>query len=146
MASTAPSIHPSIACGPPITVTMSGIVINGPTPIMSIMFSAVAEPSPMPRMSCGLVSGSPSSGMVMKWVVSRWPFVVGELVVGRLRFAFVTPPRATNDQRLTTSYQIHKQPYRPRHTRRQLPEERIPRVDIYPLAVMRHQQSALLLG
>ena len=74
IASTAPSTHPSIACGPPITVTISGIVINGPTPIMSIMFSAVAEPRPMPRTSCGLGLGF---GFVLetrgRWSNSRQP-------------------------------------------------------------------------
>jgi len=30
------------------------MVMNGPTPIMSIMFRAVAEARPMPRTSCGL--------------------------------------------------------------------------------------------
>jgi len=29
------------------------MVMNGPTPIMSIMFSAVADPSPIPRMRLG---------------------------------------------------------------------------------------------
>src|SRR4029077_1886863 len=53
--------------------------------------------------------------------------------------------RTTNDQRLPTAHRIHKQPHRPRHARWQLPEERIPSVDIYPLAVMRDQQPALLL-
>src|SRR5947209_136993 len=32
---------------------ISGIVMNGPTPIMSIMFSVVALPRPMPRTRCG---------------------------------------------------------------------------------------------
>src|SRR5437868_3575964 len=41
-ASTAPRIQPSMACGPPIAPTISGIVMNGPTPIMSIMLRAVA--------------------------------------------------------------------------------------------------------
>src|SRR5438874_1999140 len=47
--SAAPSTHPSIACGPCIVATISGMVMNGPTPIMSIMFSAVASARPMPR-------------------------------------------------------------------------------------------------
>src|ERR1017187_1859831 len=54
--------------------------------------------------------------------------------------------RTTNDQRLTTADQIHKQPHRSRHARRQLPEERVSRVDIGSLAVMRYQQSAFLLA
>jgi hypothetical protein len=41
-ASPAPRIQPSIACGPPIAARISGSVINGPTPIMSSMFSATA--------------------------------------------------------------------------------------------------------
>src|SRR5271170_906553 len=52
-ASSAPAIHPSSACGPPIALTTNGMVMNGPTPIMSIMFSAVADHSPIPRMRLG---------------------------------------------------------------------------------------------
>src|SRR5208282_897400 len=48
-ARAAPRIHPNMACGPPAALMMRGMVMNGPTPIMSIMFSAVAEPRPMPR-------------------------------------------------------------------------------------------------
>src|SRR5271167_1210983 len=48
-ARAAPRIHPSMACGPPAALMIKGMVMNGPTPIMSIMFSAVAEPSPTPR-------------------------------------------------------------------------------------------------
>src|ERR1035441_4372961 len=54
--------------------------------------------------------------------------------------------RTTNDQRLTTPDQIHKQPHRSRHARRQLPEECISRVDIGSLAVVRDKQSALLFA
>jgi hypothetical protein len=39
-----------MACGPPIALNTSGMVMNGPTPIMSIMLSAVALPSPIPRI------------------------------------------------------------------------------------------------
>ncbi len=53
MAKIAPRIQPSIACGPPIALTIKGMVMNGPTPIMSIMLSAVALPSPTPRIRCG---------------------------------------------------------------------------------------------
>ena len=49
-AKSAPAIHPSIACGPPMALNTSGMVMNGPTPIMSIMLSAVALPNPMPRI------------------------------------------------------------------------------------------------
>ena len=45
---SAPRIHPSIAWGPPIATTTSGSVMNGPTPIMFIMFSETA----FPRLSC----------------------------------------------------------------------------------------------
>ncbi len=48
MAKMAPRIQPSMACGPPIAPTISGMVMNGPTPIMSIMFRAVALLTPMP--------------------------------------------------------------------------------------------------
>ena len=46
-----------MACGPPMALMMRGMVMNGPTPIMSIMFSAVAVPRPTPRISWSLVVG-----------------------------------------------------------------------------------------
>src|ERR1019366_3147006 len=56
-AKIAPKIQPSMACGPPAALTISGIVMNGPTPIMSIMFSVVAPASPTPRISSGWSGG-----------------------------------------------------------------------------------------
>src|SRR5277367_1333908 len=56
-AKNAPSTQPNIACGPPIALMIKGMVMNGPTPIMSIMFSAVAPPRPIPR-----ISGAPGFG------------------------------------------------------------------------------------
>src|SRR3990172_389973 len=50
-ASSAPTNQPSIACGPPMAPTMSGMVMKGPTPTMSIMLSAVASFRPSPRTS-----------------------------------------------------------------------------------------------
>src|SRR6266542_5740964 len=41
--------HPSIACGPPRAVMSRGIVMNGPTPIMFVMLSAVAWSKPNRR-------------------------------------------------------------------------------------------------
>src|SRR5260370_14183021 len=52
-ANKAPAIQPSMACGPPIALKMRGMVMNGPTPIMSIMLSAVALARPIPRMRPG---------------------------------------------------------------------------------------------
>src|SRR5580658_7603524 len=65
VASSAPAIHPRIACGPPIALTIRGRVMNGPTPIMSIMFSAVALPSPIPRINRGWLTES-DEGVDMK--------------------------------------------------------------------------------
>ncbi len=71
MAKIAPRIQPSMACGPPMAPTISGMVMNGPTPIMSIMFSAVALLTPMPRIrGVGGVVG-------LGDVVGRWSLVVG---------------------------------------------------------------------
>src|SRR5664280_3272138 len=56
-AKTAPKIQPSMACGPPAALTIRGMVMNGPTPIMSIMFSVVAPASPTPRISSGCAAG-----------------------------------------------------------------------------------------
>ena len=49
--------HPSIACGPPMAVKSSGMVRNGPTPIMFDMFSAVAESRPNRRSNCEGAAG-----------------------------------------------------------------------------------------
>src|SRR5271154_161919 len=46
----APSTQPSMHCGPPIDAMMSGMVMNGPTPTMLLMLSAVASSSPRPRI------------------------------------------------------------------------------------------------
>ncbi len=43
--------QPSSACGPPSAVISSGIVMNGPMPIMFDMFSAVACSRPKRRSS-----------------------------------------------------------------------------------------------
>src|SRR6202142_4471449 len=56
-ASTAPTIQPSMACGPPAALIISGMVMNGPTPIMSIIFSVVALVRPMPRTRSGCCAG-----------------------------------------------------------------------------------------
>src|SRR5215510_15097373 len=53
---TSPTIHPSIACGPPSAVISSGIVMNGPIPIMLIMLSAVAWSRPKRRVRDGEVT------------------------------------------------------------------------------------------
>jgi hypothetical protein len=44
-----------MACGPPIAARISGSVMNGPTPIMSSMFSATAPRSVSVRRSSGAV-------------------------------------------------------------------------------------------
>src|SRR2546421_8429959 len=46
---TSATSQPSIACGPPSADMSSGIVINGPIPIMFVMLSAVAWSSPKRR-------------------------------------------------------------------------------------------------
>ena len=50
MASTAPRIQPSMACGPCMAMMISGSVMNGPTPIMSSTFSRTAPARPTPRI------------------------------------------------------------------------------------------------
>src|SRR5271166_1945578 len=105
-ASTAPTIQPSIACGPPAALTISGMVMNGPTPIMSIMFSVVAPESPTPRISSGCSAG-------LLWLMAH-------------------------------AQQVHIQANGARHAERQLAEECVSGVDVMALAVLRHQQPALL--
>src|SRR6267142_4250738 len=39
-------------CGPPIALSMNGIVRNGPMPIMTRMFAAIACSRPSPRSRC----------------------------------------------------------------------------------------------
>src|SRR5438270_8419622 len=52
-ATTAPNNHPTIACGPCALLSRSGIVMNGPTPIISSMLADVASRRPMPRIRWG---------------------------------------------------------------------------------------------
>src|ERR1051326_4213501 len=50
-ATTAPISHPSIACGPFILASKMGIVMKGPTPIISSILAEVAPSRPIPRVS-----------------------------------------------------------------------------------------------
>ena len=54
-----------MACGPPSAVISSGIVMNGPMPIMLIMFSAVACSSPKRRCSGAADGAVDVVGVVM---------------------------------------------------------------------------------
>ena len=45
--------------------------MNGPTPIMSIMFSAVALPRPMPRIRVGEPDLESSEDCIRYWVANR---------------------------------------------------------------------------
>src|SRR5215212_2835096 len=47
------TIQPIIACGPPSAVISKGMVMNGPTPIMLVMLSAVAWSRPKRRGNAG---------------------------------------------------------------------------------------------
>src|SRR3984957_17539203 len=120
---------------------MSGMVMNGPTPIMSIMLSAVALPSPIPRMRPGEPADD-SVGDPMRRLdqarKSDWN--------GTANWKPETQNRKlqTGNWLLLGTQQIHIQPHRSRHTRRQLPEERVSRVDINPFAILRLQQAAFL--
>ena len=53
MVTSSATSQPSSACGPPSAVINSGIVMNGPMPIMFDMFRAVACNMPKRRSSCG---------------------------------------------------------------------------------------------
>ena len=50
---TSATAQPASACGPPRPVISSGMVMNGPMPIMFDMFSAVAGSSVMRRSRVG---------------------------------------------------------------------------------------------
>src|SRR6266852_162414 len=81
-ANRAPKIQPSMACGPPIALIIKGMVMKGPTPIMSIMFRAVALPRPTPRMRVGEVEAdSVGDGIEFS---GQWPVVSGQWSVFRL--------------------------------------------------------------
>src|SRR4051812_6638358 len=47
-----PSSHPSMHCGPPIALIISGMVMKGPTPTMLHMLRAVACNCPKLRSRC----------------------------------------------------------------------------------------------
>ena len=81
-----------MACGPPIAATMSGRVMNGPTPTISSMLSTSALPLPSSRDRCG-GGGAWSVGMLF------------------LRSASCDPPppaqRSVSDTRALTGRTIH---------------------------------------
>ena len=54
---TSATIQPSMACGPPSAVINSGIVMNGPIPIMLIMLRAVAWSRPKRREGGVVMNG-----------------------------------------------------------------------------------------
>src|SRR5579862_8116490 len=73
-ATTDPSIQPSIARGPPITLSIAGIVIKGPTPHIEFILMAVAEISPIDWWKCGFsttgVSVCVTSGLYL-WLFTQ---------------------------------------------------------------------------
>ena len=52
-----------------MALTINGMVMNGPTPIMSIMFSAVALETPMPRIRVWELRWS---FRLRRWSIRRW--------------------------------------------------------------------------
>ncbi len=80
------------------------MVMNGPTPIMSIMFSAVALASPSSRSSPAEANFGaeprPAGSFAVPRVGARRVLLVGVIV-----------------------HQVHKQPHSPRHAAGQLPKE-----------------------
>src|SRR5262249_12628745 len=69
-----------IACGPPIAAMMSGMVMKGPTPIMSIMATVVAPNRVTWRSSCGWVDvPTPSPGIS----ICIWTFGFKSAAYGR---------------------------------------------------------------
>src|SRR6476659_4191295 len=61
---TSATIQPSMACGPPSVDMSSGIVMNGPAPIMLVMFSDVAGTSPKRRGRRAGATGEPSGDVM----------------------------------------------------------------------------------
>ncbi len=59
---TSATNQPTSACGPPSADMSSGIVMNGPTPIMFDMFSAVACKRPKRRTRSGRLDMSVKLG------------------------------------------------------------------------------------
>ena len=49
IASKAPTIHPTMACGPPMVATINGMVMKGPIPHIWVMLMAVPEKTPIDR-------------------------------------------------------------------------------------------------
>src|SRR5579872_3849269 len=119
-ANAAPRIHPSMACGPPIALTISGIVMNGPTPTISIMLSAAALPNPMPRIS------PPSPA-----------FPTARLTAGCMEWIELLRLVSRADD-------VYEQANGPGHPRGQLAEERLTGVEVRSFAVLRPQQSPFL--
>src|SRR5437763_4622449 len=60
-----------MACGPFILLSRSGIVMNGPTPIISSMLAEVAPSRPMPRTRWGDSVGRDGTGYYSQHSVGR---------------------------------------------------------------------------
>src|SRR5437588_5998128 len=119
-AKSAPSTQPSMACGPPMAPMMSGMVIKGPTPIMSIMFSAVALVSESPRTSCGVLA---DSGCGFRWLTSVLKSLLGFVLDwGRA---------------LACADEVYVEPHCARHSVRQLAKEGVSVVDVDSFSVVR---------
>src|SRR5580700_893593 len=99
---------------------ISGRVMNGPTPIISIMFSVVACANPMPR-----TSSTPSR---FELPCDGGPGGCSAELAGLMAY----------------TQQIHVESNRSRHPERQLSEESIPSVDVMAFAVLRQQETAFL--
>ncbi|HTG43260.1 MAG TPA: hypothetical protein VK633_01890 [Verrucomicrobiae bacterium] len=65
--------HPSSDCGPFSADMSSGIVMNGPTPIMLLMFRAVACSKPKRRCSTGAASGDGAIVLSMNCAAAPLP-------------------------------------------------------------------------
>lgn len=90
-AMTVPASHPQIACGPPMTPRISGMVKNGPTPTMFDMFMAMDCNRPKLRWSlCGAESEVAEEGFIGAFLGNQvLPVVAAQMdeALGKGRYA-----------------------------------------------------------
>src|SRR6266481_489156 len=110
------------------------MVINGPTPIMSIMLSAVASRSPISRASEGC-----------DWEFIGWEERLGQAQAGVPALHSSTyMPGSDSFCFVPGADQIYEQANRARHACGELGEEGVSGVDISALAVVSDEQAAVL--
>src|SRR6185437_3526741 len=96
VARSAPAIQPITACGPPITATISGMVMNAPMPHICVMLIAVPENRPIDRWKPSRRAGPALSLVCMSGlsslVVDGCRIATGHVIAGKCQAPVLQAP------------------------------------------------------